>query len=60
MPWDVQIIICDMLIWIWALTVGGLLLILICRRIWQMREAELELKEIKRRWAEMENRHHGY
>lgn len=58
MPLDVQIIICDMLTWVCALYFGGFALILICRRIWQMREAELELKEIKKRMKK--GSHNGY
>lgn len=58
MPPDVQIIICDMLTWVCAGLIAVPLLLIICRRIWQMREAELELKEIKKRMKK--GSHNGY
>lgn len=42
-------LLCKCLLAVLLIYVGGMLLIMLGRRIWEMREAELELKRIKAR-----------
>lgn len=42
-------LLCECIIAVLLIYVGGVLLIMFGRRIWEMREAELELKRIKAR-----------
>lgn len=49
-------LLCKCLLAVLLIYVGGVLLIMFGRRIWEMREAELELKRIKAR----ERNKHGF
>ena len=49
-------LMCECIIAVLLIYVGGVLLIMFGRRIWEMREAELELKRIKAR----ERNKHGF
>lgn len=49
-------LLCECIIAVLLIYVGGVLLIMLGRRIWEMREAELELKRIKAR----ERNKHGF
>lgn len=42
-------LLCKCLLAVMLIYVGGVLLIMFAKRIWEMREAELELKRIKAR-----------
>jgi hypothetical protein len=42
-------LLCECIIAVLLIYVGGMLLIMFGKRIWEMREAELELKRIKER-----------
>lgn len=48
MPYDVQCIICEMMLWAWGGMFTVLAVILIGRRMWQMRTAELAMKRMRR------------
>lgn len=48
MPWDVQVMLCDMLMWVTIAIMATALLINFGLRLWEMRKAELELKALKR------------
>lgn len=48
MPWDVQVMLCDMLMWVTIAVMATVLLIQLGLRLWEMRKAELELKALKR------------
>lgn len=48
MPWDVQVMLCDMLMWVTIAIMATALLIYFGLRLWEMRKAELELKALKR------------
>lgn len=49
-------LLCKCLLAVLLIYAGGMLLIMFAKRIWEMREAELELKQIKAR----ERNKHGF